>query len=185
MERNQVFHAVVAALLTTFASGGLEFAMTGEWTPLITGLPGVLVGGAYLAGVHLLPKWRNRRGVAHSVDAEPDRAPLACFTTQRDLDPAAMDQAYSPASLHLVITPAENAHVSVRLGRDGARVSTESESCPKLVDLCQCFAILDDSGRMFRQFQCMTTILTLAITSLHPTSQLCPAGIAVLPSRLG
>ena len=45
--------------------------MTGEWTPLIAGLFGALTGGIYLAGVHLLPKWRNRRGVAHSVDAGP------------------------------------------------------------------------------------------------------------------
>ena len=45
--------------------------MIGEWTPLLSGIFGALVAGAYLAGVYLLPKWRNGRGVAHSVDAGP------------------------------------------------------------------------------------------------------------------
>ena len=34
--------------------------MTGEWTPLIAGLAGALVGVGYLASVHLL-QWRKRR----------------------------------------------------------------------------------------------------------------------------
>ena len=45
--------------------------MTGELTPIIAGLFGTMVGGFYLASVHFLPKWRNRRGVAHSADAGP------------------------------------------------------------------------------------------------------------------
>ena len=56
MESKHVLHAGVAALLTDFASGGLEFTMTGELTPLIAGVPGVLVGCAYLVAVHFLPK---------------------------------------------------------------------------------------------------------------------------------
>ena len=71
MESKHVFHAAVAALLSVLASGGLEFAMTGELTPLIAGLPGVMVGGAYLAVVHFLPKWNSRKGVAPLVDARP------------------------------------------------------------------------------------------------------------------
>ena len=69
MESKHVFPAVVAALLTAVASGGLEFFMTGELTPLIAGLFGMLFGSAYLAIVYLLRKWRNRRGVPHSADA--------------------------------------------------------------------------------------------------------------------
>ena len=45
--------------------------MTGEWTPLISGICGALGGGVYLAGLYLLPKWKKRRGVAHSVAATP------------------------------------------------------------------------------------------------------------------
>ena len=45
--------------------------MTGELTPLIVGLPGVMVGGAYLVVVYFLPKWRSRKGVAPLVDARP------------------------------------------------------------------------------------------------------------------
>ena len=70
MESKHILHAGAAALLTDVASGGVEFAMTGELTPLIAGVPGVLVGCAYLVAVHFLPKWKKQRGEVHTVDAD-------------------------------------------------------------------------------------------------------------------
>ena len=70
MESIHILHASVAALLTAFASGTLEFVMAGELTPLIAGVAGVLVGCAYLVAVHFLPKWKKQRGEVHTVDAD-------------------------------------------------------------------------------------------------------------------
>ena len=80
MEAKHIFHAVVAAPLGAIAGGGLGFGMTGEWTPLISGLVAALTSSTYLAVIHLLPKWRKRRGVADSVDARP--APFHLMTSK-------------------------------------------------------------------------------------------------------
>ena len=97
MESKHVLHAVVAAPLGAIAGGGLGFGMTGEWTPLISGLVAALTSSTYLAVIHLLPKWRKRRGVADSVDARP--APFHFNDIESDCErqATAMEQADPPA----------------------------------------------------------------------------------------
>ena len=76
MESKHVLHAGVAALLTDFASGGLEFTMTGELTPLIAGVPGVLVGCAYLVAVHFLPKRKKLISRVRKIGQWTQKRPL-------------------------------------------------------------------------------------------------------------
>ena len=76
MESKHILHAGVAALLTGFASGGLEFAMTGELTPLIAGVLGVLVGCAYLVAVHFLPKWKKLISRVRKIGQWTQKRPL-------------------------------------------------------------------------------------------------------------
>ena len=51
------------------------------------------------------------------------------------------------------------------------------------VDIDQCLAIFGDSGRMFRRFQGMTTILTSATRSLRPEPNFAQPVLRSAPSR--
>ena len=56
-------------------------------------------------------------------------------------------------------------------------------SCPNVVGLVQCFAILDGGGKMFRRIQCMTSTFFSAITSLRLPSSFAQPVLRSAPFR--
>ena len=85
----------------------------------------------------------------------------------------------APSRPNRTLTPV----VSVRSGRDAAGLSSDSMPQPNTVYIDQCFAIFGDSGRMFRRFQGMTTILTSATRSLRPAPNFAQPVLRSAPSR--
>ena len=74
VESKHFLHASVASLLTVFASGGIEFAMTGEWTPLIAGMFGV--SGRLCLPRSGSPKWKKLISRVRKIGQLTQKRPL-------------------------------------------------------------------------------------------------------------